>query len=110
MANGFGTDILIQAPNPAEAARFYVERLGFQVTEETPELISLCGEHINLYIEPGPSLGAPVLEVTVDDVEEAKQRLVACGGIVVKDEPEFPRCYVRDPFGLVYNLTSQAAQ
>jgi hypothetical protein len=25
---------------------------------------------------------------------------------VVKDEPEFPRCYIKDPFGLIYNLTS----
>jgi hypothetical protein len=25
---------------------------------------------------------------------------------VVKDEPDFPRCYVKDPFGLIYNLTS----
>jgi hypothetical protein len=24
----------------------------------------------------------------------------------VKDEPDFPRCYVKDPFGLIYNLTS----
>jgi hypothetical protein len=24
----------------------------------------------------------------------------------VKDEPEFPRCYVKDPFGLIYNLTA----
>jgi hypothetical protein len=24
---------------------------------------------------------------------------------VVKDEPDFPRCYVKDPNGLIYNLT-----
>jgi hypothetical protein len=28
MANKFGTDILIQAPDPQKAARFYVEKLG----------------------------------------------------------------------------------
>jgi hypothetical protein len=37
-------------------------------------------------------------------VEEAKRRLVANGCVVVKDEPDFPRCYVRDPYGLIYNL------
>jgi hypothetical protein len=42
----------------------------------------------------------------VDDVEEAKLRLVKNGCNIVKDEPEFPRCYVKDPFGLIYNLTS----
>jgi len=47
-----------------------------------------------------------VFEVTVDSVEAAKQRLVKSGCTVVKDEPEFPRTYVRDPYGLIYNLTT----
>jgi hypothetical protein len=67
-------------------------------------MIGLHGKHINLFIEPGPSLG-PVLEVTVDNVEETKVRLVKNGCEIIKDEPGFPRCYVKDPFGLIYNLT-----
>ena len=82
MANTFGTDILIQAPDPKKAA-FYVDQLGFETTEETP-----------------------VLEVTVDSVEAAKLRLVKNGCEVIKDEPKFPRCYLKDPFGLIYNLTT----
>jgi hypothetical protein len=105
MANSFGKDILIQSPDPKKAAAFYVDHLGFEINDETPELISLRGPNINLYIEPGPTLG-PVLEVTVDSVEAARLRLAKCGCEVVKNEPEFPRCYVRDPFGLIYNLTA----
>jgi hypothetical protein len=104
MANCFGTDILIQAPDPAKAALYYVEQLGFEITDDNPAMIGLRGPHINLFIEPGPALG-PVLEVTVGNVAVAKQRLVANGCEIVKDEPDFPRCYVRDPFGLIYNLT-----
>ena len=104
MANTFGTDILIQAPDPKAAAAFYVKQLGFTITGEHGKWIDLHGNHINLFIEEGPAR-APVLEVTVDNVEEAKRRLVAAGGKVVKDEPDFPRCYVQDPFGLIYNLT-----
>jgi len=104
MANAFGADILIQAQDPAKAAAFYVEHLGFAITDETPNMTSLHGEHINLFIERGPALG-PVLEVTVDSVEEAKRRLVKNGCEIIKDEPDFPRCYVKDPFGLIYNLT-----
>jgi hypothetical protein len=104
MANSFGTDILIQAPDPKKAAAFYMEQLGFEITGETP-MLSLHGENINLFIEQGPALG-PVLEVTVSSVEEAKARLVKNGCEIVKDEPDFPRCYVKDPFGLIYNLTS----
>jgi predicted enzyme related to lactoylglutathione lyase len=104
MANTFSADILIQAQDPKKAASFYVEQLGFTVTEETPDLISLHGAYINLFIERGPALG-PVLEITVSNVDEAKRRLVKNGCTIVKDEPDFPRCYVQDPFGLIYNLT-----
>ncbi len=103
MANKFGTDIIIQAQDPMSAAGFYVNQLGFEITDEKPNMISLHGEHINLFIERGPALGG-VLEVTVPNVEEAKRRLVENGCEIVKDEPEFPRCYIKDPFGLMYNL------
>jgi catechol 2,3-dioxygenase-like lactoylglutathione lyase family enzyme len=105
MGNKFGTDILIQAPDPKSAAAFYVRELGFEISDETSNLISIHGRHINLFIEKGQALG-PVLEVTVENVEEAKARLTKEGCEIIKDEPDFPRCYVRDPFGLVYNLTS----
>jgi catechol 2,3-dioxygenase-like lactoylglutathione lyase family enzyme len=53
MANNFGTDILIQAPDPRKAALFYVEHLGFEITDDNPKMIGLHGKHINLFIEQG---------------------------------------------------------
>ena len=41
MANSFGTDILIQAPDPKKAAAFYVDQLGFSVTGEKPMKLAL---------------------------------------------------------------------
>lgn len=107
MANAFNRDILIQAQDPKSAAAFYVDVLGFEVTAEEPKMISLHGRHLSLFIEQGPPLG-PVLEVMVDSVEAAKRRLLTKGCKIVKDEPEFPRCYIRDPYGLIYNLASSA--
>ncbi len=104
MANTFGTDILIQSRNPMKAAKFYVKELGFSITDKNPKMVGLHGPHINLFIEPGPALG-PVLEVTVKSVKEAKARLKKTGCRVVKDEPDFPRCYIKDPYGLICNLT-----
>lgn len=103
MANSFGTDIIIQTEDPKKAALFYIKHLGFETSDEKPNMISLHGKHINLFIERGPAMGG-VLEVTVDNVEEAKARLVKNGCEVVKDEPDFPRCYIKDPYGLTYNL------
>jgi beta-lactam-binding protein with PASTA domain len=104
MSNTFGTDILIQAKDPIKAAGFYVKELGFKITEKAPNMISLHGKHINLFIEKGPALG-PVLEVTVKNVQKAKAKLTKKGCKIIKDEPEFPRCYIKDPNGLIYNLT-----
>jgi predicted enzyme related to lactoylglutathione lyase len=106
MANRFGADILIQAENIEQAAAFYVAELGLEITGSHSGLIELRGPHINIFIEHGPKLG-PVLEIFVEDVEAMKRRLVERGCTVIKDEPEFPRCYVTDPFGLTYNLAQR---
>lgn len=105
MANSFGTDFIFETPSPKDAAKFYVDQLGFTITAETPDLISLHGKNMNLFIERGAPFG-PVFEVTVADVSEAKAQLVKNGCTVIKDEPHVPRCYIRDPFGLMYNLRS----
>ena len=89
MANMFGTDILIQAEDPMKAADFYVQELGFEITDNNPNMIGLHGKHINLFIEPGPALG-PVFEVTVKDLKEALTRLQKKGCQVIKDEPNSP--------------------
>jgi len=102
MANTLGTDILIQANDPKKTAVFYVQQLGFEISDEKTNMVSLHGRHINLFIERGPAIG-PVFD---DNVEHAKLRLVKKGCEIVKDEPDFPRCYVKDPFGLIYNLTA----
>ncbi len=44
--------------------------------------------------------------MTVANVDEAKQRLVLNGCTILKDEPDFPRCYIQDPNGLIYNITA----
>lgn len=103
MANAFGTDIIIQAEDPESAARFYVEQLGFEITGRSADLISIHGPNINFFIECGPKLG-PVFELHVGDVTATKARLLSQGCEVVKDEPDFPRCYMQDPHGLIYNL------
>ncbi len=65
--------------------------------------MSLHGININLFIERGTPLG-PVLEVTVSDFPRTTAKPIRQGCEVIKEEPEFPRCYVKDPNGLTYNL------
>ena len=46
MGNSFGKDILIQVPDPAKAAAFYVEQLGFAITDPNPKMVALHGNNI----------------------------------------------------------------
>jgi hypothetical protein len=56
-----------------------------------------------LYVESGKEHG-PVFDFLVPDVEAAKQRLLSEGCALVEEDPTLPRCYVRDPFGAVFNI------
>ena len=109
MSNRFTNDILIQVADVTKAAQFYVDHLGFEITDETRDshththMISVHGDQINLFIDKGEPLG-PVLEVKVDNVEAAKSRLLEHGCTIVRWEESGPR-YIRDPNGLIYHIT-----
>ena len=105
MANSLGTDILIQAQDPGSTASFYVRHLGFKMTDETPQMISLHGDHIVFFIEQGPLCpGSHCCECRESQTPACGKGLRDSRCEIVKDEPDFPRCYVKDPFGLIYNL------
>jgi len=109
MANSFTKDVLIQVPDVTKAAKFYVDNLGFEITDEKEDpqrhthIISLEGDQINLFIDKGEPLG-PVMEIKVDDIEAAKSHLLENGCTIVRWEEKGPR-YVCDPNGLIYHLT-----
>ena len=54
-----------------------------------------------------PEVSGPVLELFVDDLEEAREYLVRHGCEVVRWRGKGQDCYVRDPFGVVYNVWEQ---
>ena len=57
-----------------------------------------------LFVEKGAPPHGPVFEMRVPDLAAAKAKLVAAGCSVVEEDPGVPRCYLRDPYGLVFNL------
>ena len=46
-------------------------------------------------------------EFFVDDLAATKARLTAAGCRIEQEDPSVPRCYVRDPYGLVFNIAVQ---
>ena len=99
-------DVLIQTDRPEEAKSFYEAVLGFMVFDENPQMRGLETGAFRLFLDPGSPLG-PVMEFMVDDVQKMKVRLVAAGCSVVQEDALIPRCYIRDPFGLIFNLSQR---
>jgi hypothetical protein len=77
--------------------------MGLEVASQDNQAIELQAGHLRLFLDQGAFMG-PILEVLTPDVEKAKGELLEAGCKVVFWEGKGGRCYMRDPFGLVFNL------
>ena len=99
-------DVLIQTEKLDEAVRFYQSVLGLRVTHQSRTLVGFETGSFCLYVDQGPAYG-PVFEFCVTDFQATKQRLIAAGCRVENEDPSVPRCYMRDPYGLIFNLAEK---
>jgi uncharacterized protein YndB with AHSA1/START domain len=99
-------DVIIQVQSLEAATRFYGEVLGLDVAMRQEGLVGFETGSFRLYVERGASQG-PVFELLVPDLDAAKEKLLARGCEVVDENPDIPRCYVRDNFGMVWNLAER---
>jgi predicted enzyme related to lactoylglutathione lyase len=88
----------------SEAVDFYSRLLGFQNRSDDPELADLDANPINLFILEDDELRGPVMELFVDDLEEAREILVASGCKVLRWRGKGQDCYIQDPFGVIFNV------
>jgi predicted enzyme related to lactoylglutathione lyase len=100
-------DIILRAETLDEAARFYGTVLGMKVTMDSEGMLGFETGALQLFVEKGAPAHGPVFEMYVPDVKAARERLCSLGCSVVEEDPRVPRCYVRDPFGLVFNLAER---
>jgi predicted enzyme related to lactoylglutathione lyase len=96
-------DVILRTENWDEAVQFYGSILGLKVAYQDATTVGFETGSFRLYVEKGSEHG-PVFEFLVPDVEVAKQQLLESGCTVVEEIPSLPRCYIRDPFGLVFNI------
>src|SRR5579872_610654 len=96
-------DVIIQVPDMEPALKFYGEVLGLKPAERYAHCVGFEAGGFKLYVEQGGRPG-PVVEFRVPDLEGAKQDLLAAGCRIVEDDPKVPRLYMRDPYGLTFNL------
>jgi predicted enzyme related to lactoylglutathione lyase len=96
-------DVIVRTDALAEATNFYGSILGLQVTHKSETLMGFETGAFCLYVEKGKEHG-PVFDFLVPDVQAAKSRLVAAGCTVLEENSSIPRCYIRDPYGIVFNI------
>jgi catechol 2,3-dioxygenase-like lactoylglutathione lyase family enzyme len=97
-------EIIFRAYDLPAVKQYYAGKLGLPIVLEKDSMVGFNAGALNFYFERGEPSG-PVFEFTVDDVQRAKEELISTGCELVEENPAIPRVYLRDPFGLVFNVT-----
>jgi catechol 2,3-dioxygenase-like lactoylglutathione lyase family enzyme len=101
--NKSSRDVIIRTQNWSEAIRFYNSVLGLPITYNGSTIVGFETGAFRLFVEKGDEHG-PVFEFLVQDVQSTKQNLLAARCTLVEENADVPRCYIRDPYGLVFNI------
>ena len=99
-------DVLLRTSDIEAAAVFYEKLLGLTVFMREETMIGLETGGFRLFLDKAALYG-PVFEFKVADLTAAKLQLVAAGCRIENDDPTVPRCYVRDPYGLIFNVAEK---
>ncbi len=95
--------VCLTTPDLSQARDFYRNVLGLELTGEIDDGLEFEAGSLRFFVNPGgPSTLA--MEFVVPDLEKAREELVAAGCEVVKWEGKGRDCYIRDPYGLLFNL------
>ncbi|NIM95827.1 MAG: hypothetical protein GTO18_19170 [Anaerolineales bacterium] len=97
-------NVAVRTQRYAEAVDFYSKVLGFANRSDDPDLADLDANPLTLFILEDHEISGPVMELFVDNLEQARDELLAHGCEVIRWRGKGQDCYVRDPFGVVYNL------
>jgi catechol 2,3-dioxygenase-like lactoylglutathione lyase family enzyme len=96
-------DIIVRTGDWAAATAFYASTLGFATVHRGEKLVGFETGSFRLYVEKGETHG-PVFEFLVPDVQQAKAALLAAGCTLVEEDAASPYCYIRDPYGVTFNI------
>jgi predicted enzyme related to lactoylglutathione lyase len=110
MAGSFKSsrDVILRTEKWSDVVHFYGSVLGLPIACEDARIIGFETGSFRLYVEKGKEHG-PVFEFLVRDVDAAKGKLLEAGCTIVEEDPSVPRCYIRDPYGLVFNIGPASA-
>jgi len=98
------SNIAIRSTRLAEAIDFYTNVLGFDNRSGDPALADLDASPLTIYVDADPEFQGPILELFVNDLDAARDTLVANGCKVLRWRGKGQDCYIQDPFGVIFNI------
>lgn len=97
-------NIAVRTEKFSEALDFYSSVFGFQNRSTDPELGDYDASPLNIFVIKDQELSGAILELFVEDLDKAREELVKNGCEVIRWRGKGQDCYIRDPFGVIYNL------
>jgi catechol 2,3-dioxygenase-like lactoylglutathione lyase family enzyme len=97
-------DVILRTKKMGEAAAFYETTLGLKPTMRREGMVGFETGAFQLFVEDGAPAHGPVFDMLVPSLQAAKEKLLAAGCTIQEEDASVPRCYIRDPFGLVFNI------
>jgi catechol 2,3-dioxygenase-like lactoylglutathione lyase family enzyme len=102
-------NVAVRTERFADAVAFYSGVLGFANRSQDPNLGDHDASPLNLFVIEDDEVSGLVMELFVDDLKAAREELLANGCEVIRWRGKGQDCYVRDPFGVLYNLWEMPA-
>ncbi|MEE9443003.1 MAG: VOC family protein [candidate division Zixibacteria bacterium] len=99
----FSRCIAMQHPAEKQVLEFYRNVIGLEVVGEGPDGVELNADPYRLFLD-GREPRELIMELIVPDLEKAREELVAAGCRVIRWEGKGKCCYIRDPFGQLFNI------
>jgi catechol 2,3-dioxygenase-like lactoylglutathione lyase family enzyme len=104
----FSNCVCLSAPQQEKAVAFYRDVIGLEVIARQDNSVEFAAAPYRLFVDQSDAHGllaaGMVLELKVPNLEAAREELVAAGCEILRWEGRGKDCYVRDPFGGVFNL------
>jgi predicted enzyme related to lactoylglutathione lyase len=98
-------NIGFQVKNIEKAKEFYSNVFGMEEPAESEvNEVEFSTKTNSIYLIPGNENLGPIMEVVVSDLEAAKEHFVENGCEIVRWHGKGKDCYIKDPFGMVFNV------
>ena len=97
-------NVAVQTTEPDKAKEFYTKILGFKDRSNDPDFGGIDSGLLRIFVQDDKNVSGIVMELFVDDLEEAKKILTENGCKIIRWEGKGKDCYIEDPFGVRFNI------